>query len=308
MDPSAYRASERALWDELGVLPRESFLDLERPSVRVRVQEVGDGPPVVFVHGGPNAGTTFATLAARLPHLRCIILDRPGCGLSEPVDYRSDKLDVLAVDILTSLLDALALERADVVASSVGGLWSIWLALARPERLGRMVQLGATAGMPGLKVPLFMRLMSTPGLNRLMTAGTPSVKMMQSIYRQIGHGRSVRAGVISDAYWAWTVALGVHTETMKHELRLVETAVSPFVGMRACARLQEDDLRALRLPLLWLWGDADPFGDVSVLARARAATNDSAASIVEGGGHLPWLDDPARAAAAVTAHLAGGAP
>lgn len=40
---------------------------------------------MLFIHGGPGAtGTVFAPLAARLPDLRCLLLDRPGTGVSRP--------------------------------------------------------------------------------------------------------------------------------------------------------------------------------------------------------------------------------
>jgi pimeloyl-ACP methyl ester carboxylesterase len=76
----ACRTAERALWEHYGAEPTERFLDLAKPKARTRVLIVGDGPPVLFVHGSPNAGSTRAPLAERLQDFRCIILDRPGCG------------------------------------------------------------------------------------------------------------------------------------------------------------------------------------------------------------------------------------
>jgi hypothetical protein len=58
-------------------------------------------------------------------------------------------------------------------------------------------------------------------------------------------------------------------------------------------------------PALLYWGDADTFGGAD-LARATAGLlPDSRLRIVPGAGHLPWLDDPAHCAAAVTAFLDG---
>ncbi|MFN3217070.1 MAG: alpha/beta fold hydrolase [Acidimicrobiales bacterium] len=79
-----FRQSERRLWESVGVEPSERYVQL-RAGGMVRVQETGDGPPVLLVHGAVNAGTSWMSLMAKLPDFRCIALDRPGCGLSDPI-------------------------------------------------------------------------------------------------------------------------------------------------------------------------------------------------------------------------------
>ena len=74
-----------------GCGPRSAAADgarvqLDRTGVTVRVQEVGTGPPVVFVHGGSNGGASWARWSRRLDGFRCVVLDRPGCGLSRGRD------------------------------------------------------------------------------------------------------------------------------------------------------------------------------------------------------------------------------
>jgi 2-hydroxy-6-oxonona-2,4-dienedioate hydrolase len=95
-----YRAAEQRLWTHFRVKPTERFLTLQRPRARVRLIEVGEGNPLLFLHGGPNAGSTWAPLATHLQNFRCLILDRPGCGLSEAISYSSVDLRSLAVDVI----------------------------------------------------------------------------------------------------------------------------------------------------------------------------------------------------------------
>lgn len=85
MNEARYRVAERRLWESKGVTPTERRLHLTRNGVDVRVLEAGNGPPVLFVHGGNVSGSSWAALVARLPGFRCIVLDRPGCGLSDPL-------------------------------------------------------------------------------------------------------------------------------------------------------------------------------------------------------------------------------
>jgi len=58
MDEQRYRRAELALWEAVGAQPAERRVRLERTSALVRIQEVGEGEPVVFVHGASNGGTS----------------------------------------------------------------------------------------------------------------------------------------------------------------------------------------------------------------------------------------------------------
>ena len=119
--PAAYRAAEARLWQQYDLAPTEHFLRLPGLNTTVRVLEIGAGEPVLFVHGSPNAAPKWAPLVAQLAGTRCLLLDRPGCGLSAPVDYRGRDVRAFGADLLAQTLDALGLEQADVVASSLGG-------------------------------------------------------------------------------------------------------------------------------------------------------------------------------------------
>src|SRR5258708_20397042 len=90
-----------------------------------------------------------------------IALDRPGCGLSDGFDYSSvDDIRGHAVTFLGAVLDALGLDRARIVANSMGGLWSLWLALDRPERVSSLALLGCPALAAGTSAPAALRIIS----------------------------------------------------------------------------------------------------------------------------------------------------
>ena len=314
-----YRAAEAALWRHYGAAPDERVVELGPLGLRVRVQTVGRGagegePPVLYVHGGPNAGSTFAPLAPAMAGRRCLILDRPGCGLSGPVDYDALPLPRLAAETVAGTLDALGVERADVVGSSFGGAWALWFALAHPQRVNRLVLLGAPALVPGMLVPRFMRLMLTPLLGPLISRLPPSAGGARWTHRQMGHSAATVEAGLPPVYWEWGVRLMADTPTMASDLRAIRTSVSRGRGRPEVA-LTAGQLRSVAAPALLYWGDADTFGGAD-LARATAGLLPGAAlHLVRGAGHLPWLDDPARCAAAVTAFLdaprraaAGAAP
>ena len=130
MDEARYRASELKVWQTVGLSPTEQRVRLPCTGTSIRVQTVGDGEPVLFLHGGPNTGTTWAMLVPHMKGFRAHLVDRPGTGLSDDYVMRGDLASV-ADRFVGEMLDGLGLERAHVVASSFGGYLALRSAQAR---------------------------------------------------------------------------------------------------------------------------------------------------------------------------------
>ncbi len=168
-DPRVAAAAdaERRLYDYYGLEYQAHYIDLENPDLRVRALEVGSGPPLFLVPGGPGESFHFVPLMAQMKGWRILTFDRPGAAMSDAVDHREVDLRHFAVETLTAVMDYFELEEVPVVASSMGGLWSLWLALDEPERISKMVQFGCPALILGTSAPLPMRVMSVPFVNKL---------------------------------------------------------------------------------------------------------------------------------------------
>jgi hypothetical protein len=52
-----YLDAETRLWQHYGLAPRYRFVEIARPHARLRVLEVGSGPPVLFIHGTVGPGS-----------------------------------------------------------------------------------------------------------------------------------------------------------------------------------------------------------------------------------------------------------
>jgi 2-hydroxy-6-oxonona-2,4-dienedioate hydrolase len=305
MDEERYRAAERGLWAEAGATPTECRVHLARNDVTVRVQDVGDGPPVLFVHGGPGAaGSIWAPLAARLPELRCVLLDRPGTGLSE----RKPIADPVAVvreseTLVADVLDALDIERAHLVGSSHGSHVALLSAAAHPDRVGRTVHLGCPGFIDGMTLTAADRVVLLPGARRLFTLARPSEKGLRKLLGQLGHGASLDRGRISPAMLDWCVSVQRDTETMRNELGTMAVMGTFRRGFDPLLTIGVATLGAVRSPTHFLWGDHDVYGDPEVGRRAAAAMPAATLEVVPDGGHLCWLDDPDRAAGVVRSHL-----
>ena len=219
---SAYRAAESALWNYVGLSPTEHEITFPGVDGTVRVQEVGNGPPTLFIHGGPNSGTTWAPLVPHVPGVTAFIVDRPGTGLSDPVEIDSiSDLEGFGDHFVASVLDALAIERADVVASSLGGYLALRSAVAAPDRIGRMVQMACPAGAPGMLTPMFMRAISMKPVRRLLAKLPYNQKASDSILRQIGHGKTLDRGGFPHEFDEWYSALMMYTDTNVNDGELI---------------------------------------------------------------------------------------
>jgi pimeloyl-ACP methyl ester carboxylesterase len=308
VDERRFREAERRLWAFVGVTPDERWGRLPTGE-RLRVQVVGDGPPALFVHGGSVSGTTWATLAARLGGLRCLLLDRPGCGLSEPL--RDPPTDLEAVGayadrLVADVLDAFGVERAAVVATSAGGYFALRGAAAHPDRIDRLVELGWSMGTPIEHVPFVMRVASVPGLGRLIARVPPTRGAARSMLRQVGLRRALETGGFTDEMLDWFVSVLRDTDTMVNELRSLPRVVTPIAGMNDGLLLDDELLARVRAPVQLIWGSGDPNGGADMARACAARLPDAELHLLDGAGHAPWIDEPDVCADLVRRFLSSG--
>lgn len=292
MDERRYREAEARLWSYYGIEPTERRIGLAGTGTSIRVQEVGTGDPVVLIHGGPNAGATWAPLVAHLDGYRCLLVDRPGTGLSDDFVIRAAELPGVGARFVPDVLDGLGIDRAHVIASSFGGHLALRSAAAHPERFGRMVQMASPAAVPGERYPSFMRFMRSGLTRRVLALLPPNDRANRSIFRQLGHGASLDAGRIPDAVFEWYLALGRDTNTMRNDGDMIGSVLNHLEQVR----LGEDLLSTVTVPTRFLWGADDGFGGLDNGHRLATLLQDAELEAMPEAGHLPWLDDPVVAA------------
>lgn len=291
MDEAGYREAERRLWASVGTTPTERRLHLERNDVTVRVQEVGNGPAVLFVHGATNSGVSWALLASRLDGFHCIALDRPGCGLSDPLTAALgvDGLPAHGDTLVADVLDALGLDSAHLVSTSYGGYVALRSAAAHPDRVGRIVHLGWSLGAPTGRLPALMRLATLPGAGRIMAALPVNERAVRAMFRQIGLRQALADGRIPQEVIDCYVALLRHTDTMRNEVAVGDGARLPDLVRQV--ELPDAVLAQIRTPVHFLWGEQDPFGGPDVARRFVDRIPQAELELVPGAGHAVWLDD-----------------
>jgi pimeloyl-ACP methyl ester carboxylesterase len=289
-----YIEAERRLWEHFGLTPIDRRLTLASGG-QVRVQEVGEGSPFVLIHGVSIAGASWATLAAALEGVRCLMIDRPGCGLSDPImggplrDLRS--VEAYADKLLSELLDALELDAAAVGATSYGGFFAFRGAAAAPGRVTRIVEYSWLIGAPSEGAPLMARIGAIPGLRLMMTRLPMTKAMVQRALRQFGLGRAIDSGTFDDHMLDWAHALIRHTDTLANDLRSSPRVFTPIRGQNLDVLLTDDLLARTTMPVLFLWGEDDPNGGAAVARDFAPRLPNSDLVIIPRAEHAPWLDD-----------------
>jgi pimeloyl-ACP methyl ester carboxylesterase len=275
----------------LGVSPAASrCIDL-RSGRRVHVIEAGEGPPVLLLHGSGTSSLSLLPVMERLEGVRAVAVDRPGFGLSEPVRVPRDRFRDAAVEFVDEVVDALGLDTSALAGNSMGGTWALSYALARPERVRRLVLLGSAPLLPGTRTPAPLRVMATPVLGDLLARLVkPNPKRLVQLMSSMGERDTiVRYPDLIEALVAGArdpVASAANLD----ELRAI---ISPL-GFRRSALVHTDELRQLAMPTLLIWGNHDPVGAIEA-AQATAAAIPEARLEVVPAGHVPHLGHPERA-------------
>ena len=255
---------------------------------RVHIVDLGQGEAVLHLHGTNTSALSHLMIAERMRATRSYLVDRPGCGLSDPSDFTPGTFRDHAVRFVDEVLDALELDSATIVGASGGGIWATWYALARPDRVRRLVMLGSNPALPGVRVPLPLRLTVTPVLGDAMASGMrPTRRMLLRLMSSMGEADTI----INHPDLMDSLVAGardpVAVEANRRELLAL---TSPF-GWRPSMRLTPQELSRLKMSTLMIWGDHDPVVSVEH-ARAAAAVIPQAQLEVVPAGHVPQLGHP----------------
>jgi poly(3-hydroxyoctanoate) depolymerase len=127
-----------------GIVDSETFV-LSIGGLGIAARKTGSGDPVLLLNGLSRPMESWAPFAGALRDRTVIAFDGPGVGASETpvVPYSMSKLS----DVAARVLDAVGIERADVVGYSHGGAVAQQLAIGHRTRVNRLVLLATACGV-----------------------------------------------------------------------------------------------------------------------------------------------------------------
>ncbi|CAM5392511.1 alpha/beta fold hydrolase [Sphingobium scionense] len=143
--------------------------------------DLGDGAPVLLIHGSGPGVTAWANWRLNMPELakrfRVIAPDMFGFGYSASKGRIEDKR--VWVDQVASLLDSLGIDKVSMVGNSFGGGITLAFMIAHPDRVERAVLMGPA----GLDFPI------TPALD-LVWGYQPSLEEMRASLKYLAWDHS----------------------------------------------------------------------------------------------------------------------
>jgi pimeloyl-ACP methyl ester carboxylesterase len=257
----------------------------------------GDGGcPTVLVHGGVG-GTEWALLAGLLKG-PLVIPDRPGFGLSYPIDYRKVDIRSDASAWLLNLVDGLGVEKINLVGASMGGLFAMAFAAAHPQRLRRLSILGAPAGL-FRDFPFFLRLWGNPVLGPLISR--LKISDIETLRKRVFSGYVVYPEQIPSDVLEVALA-GTALPPAAFTTHTILNAVTTVRGLRP-ELLMREEMARLEVPTRFVWGDQDRVAAFRIGDELARRMSDGKFTLIEDAGHLPQLDQPEAVAEAMNPEL-----
>jgi pimeloyl-ACP methyl ester carboxylesterase len=240
----------------------------------ISYREAGTGPHLCLLHGiGSQSGGWVPQLEALAARFHVIAWDAPGYGASDPLVANAPATSDYA-NALAGLLDALGMDRVLLVGNSLGALIAGSFAAMLPDRVAGLVLLSPAGGYG--RAPASEREAKLDArLQRLAQLGP------QGLAENMPAGMlSPRSPAEARALAAWSTA------------SIRPDGYAQAARMLAAGRLIED-ARSYPGPVLVIAGTHDDITPAAGCERIARAYPRGTFQLVEGAGHLCYLDAPA---------------
>ncbi len=172
--------------------------------VQTNYHDVGEGEPVLLLHGSGPGVSAFANWRGLLQSLpgdfRLLAPDLAGFGYSTTSEgYEFTRANWLQQ--IVSFLDTLKVDRVHVIGNSFGGSMALALAIAHPERVNKLVLMGSVG------VPFEL----TPGLDAVW-GYEPSVENMRAIMKIFAYDQSLVGDALVEMRYQASARPGVQDQ------------------------------------------------------------------------------------------------
>jgi len=261
--------------------------------IRLAYLEMGDphGPAVVLIHGYTDNARDWVPV---IPYLsardRLIVVDIRGHGRSSKPECCYARVD-FAYDIKL-LLDALNVQRADIVGHSLGSIIAQTFAEYWPERTRKVVLISSTGGTRPC---------------------APATSRAPAGFDYAAEIRKLKEPIDPDSPFMiawWSSPTHVDEDFIRRQRR--DSARIPLKVWLAVLEqgLGTADLQAtlprLKAPCLLIWGQADPIMGEEVRATLREALPNAQIKVFDGLGHNPFWEQPGAVAKVINEFLGAG--
>lgn len=202
---------------------------LKTGAFQTNVHDVGQGQPVLFIHGSGPGVSAWANWRLVIPELcksrRVIAPDMVGFGFTDRPAGIVYHMDIWVQQALDTL-DALGIEQTDLVGNSFGGALALALTIRAPQRVRRLVLMGSVG------VPFDI----TPGLDAVW-GYEPSIEAMRKLLDLFAYNRNLVNDELAQLRYAASIRPGFQESFSAMfpapRQRWVDAMASPEAAIRA---------------------------------------------------------------------------
>src|SRR5215207_1661822 len=236
--------------------------------MEIGYERVGEGPPLVLVHGAGVDGRMWQPqLTALADEFTVVAWDEPGAGFSDDVPAGFDLADY--AHCLAAVIDALTLGPAHVAGLSWGGTVVQELYRHHPAWVATLIFADSYAGWKG-SMPAEEVQARIEGVRKMLGA--------EERYDPPG----LFAGEPLSEFGALLTKMTAAARPASLERQLSVMAEAD----------ERDLLPRIVVPTLLIWGDADTRSPLSVARQFENAIPDAELVVIQGAGHVSNLEQP----------------
>jgi pimeloyl-ACP methyl ester carboxylesterase len=262
----------------------EGFVDVDGVGARVYYVHAGTGTPMLLVHGLVGSSENWRNnIDALAEHASVYAIDLLNMGRSQRVGGLDATLKATANRIV-SVMDALDLADADVVAHSHGGAVAMMLAALHPKRVRRLI-LFAPANPYNRSTDMMVRIYSTRWGGVLAWA----LPYLPAPFQRIALGEMYGGAhrVVDRCLQEIADSLR-NLGTLRHVLCIIRCWFAEMAKLKSALR------RLRRIPMLLVWGDSDCTVSLKSGIKLHRILRASSLVVVP-GGHSVFEESPEEA-------------
>ena len=246
--------------------------------VGMRWHQVGDGVPVVLIHGIPTSPALWRHVLPRLRGARCLAWEMVGYGASIPEGRERDISVSAQADYLLAWLKSLGLDRVILAGHDLGGGVAQIAALRDPSSCAGIFLTNAI-GYDSWPIPSVKAMQAGRAVLRRLP--NVAVRANLTLLFRRGHDNADEARAALREHWPHYERNGAGA-SLARQIAALDVRDTLAVA---------DDLPRLGVPARIVWGAADQFQKLGYGERFARDLN-APLRRIEGGKHFTPEDHP----------------
>ena len=268
------------------------------PQGTIAYRDLGEGEPILFVHGLLVDGRLWDGVAERLAgRFRCLVPDWPMGSHRIAMDPDADLSPTGMASTIVAFMDALGVERATVVGNDSGGAISQIVSANHPERVERLVLTNCDTfeHFPPFPFSLMPPIARLPGGMTVLAAPFRIGAVARTTY-----GLLAKHPIPPELVAGWLEPT-MRDPAIKRDARKFTAGAHKRYTLEAAEKL-----RGFERPVRFAWAPEDRFFPLAHAERLAAIVADARIEQVPDAKTFVALDQPGRLAELVAEFASDG--